>query len=108
MKQRKYSINGKDYYLKEKYSIKDWGAILKLISAMDMNNGRNSLISFLAEEKMAILLNIIFTQPVEGEIYEDDFEEASAAINDFFTRKKSLMKNIKTSSPSSTGNISTP
>jgi len=106
MSQKKYTIGGKDYFFKEKYTLKDWGMIMKIISSIDLKNNINMLVALLEGDSMVKLLNIILDKPLEGEIYEDDFEEVSRVINHFFTRKKSLMKNTKTSSPSSTENMS--
>lgn len=93
-----YIIDGKEYRLKERYSLKDWGVILKIVSTAGEGDGVNSVIMLLAEGRIKELLNVIFQEAVECEIYEEDFEEVSRAINDFFSRKKSLMKNTRVSS----------
>ncbi len=107
MEEKKYKINGKEYFSKERYSLKDWGKIIGVVGELDNDNAVNTISFLLSGDKVNDLLAIVFTQPVEGEIYEEDFEEVSRAINDFFTRKKNLMKNISASSPSSTGNTTT-
>jgi hypothetical protein len=58
----------------------------------------SSFTVLLSEDRIENLLAVILDRPVEGEIYEDDFTEVSRAINDFFTRKKSLIKNTSSSS----------
>jgi len=87
-----YTINQKTYQLKNKYTLKDWGEILKILSGFNLEDN-NSIILLLTDNRIERLLSIILDKPIEGEIYEEDFEEVSRAINDFFTRKKSLMKN---------------
>jgi len=87
-----YLINNTEYKLKDKYTLKDWGKILKLLGGFNLNE-ENSISLLLSDNRIEDLLSIILNKPIEGEIYEEDFEEVSRAINDFFTRKKSLMKN---------------
>lgn len=89
-----YQINGKTYKLKEKYSLKDWGKILKLISSINQGDDlTNQIIILISDDRLTELLNTILDKPVEGEIYEDDFEEVNKIIKDFFSRKNGLMKN---------------
>lgn len=92
-----YKINNAEYKLKEKYTLKDWGKILKILSGLTLEDN-NSIALLLSDNRVEELLAIILDRPVEDEIYEDDFNEVSRAINDFFTRKKSLMKNTNGSS----------
>lgn len=87
-----YRINNTEYKLKEKYTLKDWGKILKLLGGLNPND-ENSIALLLSDNRIENLLSIILDKPIEGEIYEEDIDEVSRAINDFFTRKKSLMKN---------------
>jgi len=91
-----YTINQKTYKLKDRYSLKDWGKILKILSGLTLEDN-NSIALLLSDNRVEELLAIILDRPVEDEIYEDDFNEVSRAINDFFTRKKSLMKNTSSS-----------
>lgn len=91
-----YKINNAEYKLKEKYTLKDWGKILKILSGLTLEDN-NSIALLLSDNRVEELLAIILDRPVEGEIYEDDFSEVSRAINDFFTRKKSLIKNTSSS-----------
>lgn len=91
-----YTINQKTYKLKDRYSLKDWGKILKILSGLTLEDN-NSIALLLSDNRVEELLAIILDRPVEGEIYEDDFSEVSRAINDFFSRKKSLMKNTSSS-----------
>lgn len=91
-----YKINNAEYKLKEKYTLKDWGKILKILSGLTLEDN-NSIALLLSDNRVEELLAIILDRPVEGEIYEEDFEEVSRAINDFFTRKKSLIKNTSSS-----------
>jgi len=93
-----YIINNKTYRLKEKYTLKDWGEILKILSDVDKNNIENSLIILLSDNKITELLNIMLDRKIEDEIYEDDFETINKVIQDFFTRKSSLIKNTNSSS----------
>lgn len=92
-----YRINNAEYNLKERYTLKDWSKILGLLEKVNMQTG-NSISLLLTDNRLENLLDVIFDRPVEGEIFEDDFEEVSRAINDFFTRKKSLIKNTNVSS----------
>jgi len=91
-----YKINNAEYKLKEKYTLKDWGKILKILSGLTLEDN-NSIALLLSDNRVEELLAIILDRPVEGEIYEDDFSEVSRAINDFFSRKKSLIKNTSSS-----------
>lgn len=91
-----YTINQKTYQLKDKYTLKDWGKILKLLSGLSLDDN-NSIALLLTDNRVEELLAVILDKPVEGEIYEEDFNEVSRAINDFFTRKKSLIKNTSSS-----------
>lgn len=91
-----YTINQKTYKLKDRYSLKDWGKILKILSGLTLEDN-NSIALLLSDNRVEELLAIILDRPVEDEIYEEDFNEVSRAINDFFTRKKSLMKNTSSS-----------
>ncbi|MCS7054458.1 MAG: hypothetical protein NZM09_12115 [Ignavibacterium sp.] len=89
-----YKINNTYFALREKYSLRDWGNILKIIGDLDPENNKNSFIILLSEGKIIDLLNIILNGKVPEEIYEEDFAEVTRAINDFFLRKQSLIKNI--------------
>lgn len=92
--QKTYTINGKEYRLKSRYSLKEWGAILRVISNLNINNHVESLIALMAENKFFDLLNLILDKLIEGELYEDNFEVVSEVIKDFFSRKEGLMKNV--------------
>ncbi|AFH50744.1 Hypothetical protein IALB_3041 [Ignavibacterium album JCM 16511] len=92
-----YTINQQTYHLKNKYTLKDWGSILKILGGINPDDN-NSIALLLTDNRVEDLLAIILDKPVEGDIYENDFNEVSRAINDFFTRKKSLMKNTSGSS----------
>lgn len=91
-----YKINNAEYKLKEKYTLKDWGKILSLLGGLNPDES-SSLTLLLSDNRVENLLAVILDKPVEGEIYEEDFSEVSRAINDFFTRKKSLIKNTSSS-----------
>jgi hypothetical protein len=108
MEQKKYLIGGKEFTPKARYSLKDWGRILRIVGNVDTNDNLNALTTLLVGDNVRDLLGIIFTEPVNEEIYEEDFQEASRAINDFFGRKDSLMRNIKAGSPNSTEKPSSP
>ena len=105
---RHYNIGGKEFTAKERYSLKDWGRILRIVGDVDTSDNLNALTTLLVGDNVKDLLGIIFAEPVTEEIYEEDFQEASRAINDFFGRKNSLMKNIKAGSPSSTEKPTSP
>ncbi len=87
-KAKVYKLNGVSYLPKEKYSLKDWGAILRILSSLNLEDQLGATVALLSGDSLTDFLNIIFTEPVKGEIYEDDFEEVTRAINDFLTRKK--------------------
>lgn len=92
-----YTINQKTYNLKSKYTLKDWGLILKLLSAIEQDNLNEQIIMLLAEDKLLELLNLILDRPIDGDIYEEDFEEVNKVIRDFFSRKSGLIKNTNSS-----------
>lgn len=96
-----YIINGNQYFIKDKYTLKEWGLILKLL-ASGSQIPEQLLISLLAEDKLKDLLNLILDKPIMGELYEDDIETIVKIINDFFGRSKSLIPNIAGSSTHST------
>lgn len=89
-----YRINDIEYKLKEKFSLNDWGKIISIVNTVNPKDEDNAVVLLLSESRIQNLLNIILDKPVEGEIYEDDFAEVNRIITDFFSRKKSLMKNI--------------
>lgn len=95
-----YLINNTNYALKEKYTLKDWGTVLKIISGLDLENTVNSVAVIMAEGKLQELLAVILNGKIEGEIFEDDFQTVLDVINDFFSRKKSLISSINQSSAS--------
>jgi len=88
-----YKINNTHYALKERYTLKEWGKILNIIKVTGNDDEVNAIALLMSEDKINELLSIILNSPVEGDIYEDDFSEVARAINDFFQRKKNLMKN---------------
>lgn len=93
-----YKINNIEYNLKNKYSLKEWGLILKILQNFGQdNNITEQIVILLADDKLLQLLNIILDKPIEGDIYEDDFEEVNKIIQDFFSRKNSLIKNTGSS-----------
>lgn len=91
-----YIINGIEYQLKQRYSLKDWGVILKLLAGSNQSPDQ-VLISLLAEDKLKELLNLILDKPIVGELYEEDIETVARVINDFFGRSKSLIRNMPSS-----------
>ncbi|MEG8946601.1 hypothetical protein [Rosettibacter firmus] len=95
-----YLINGIEYRLKQKYTLKDWGKILEIINSANAKDEQSIIINLLAEDKVTDLLNIILdtSQNKINELYEDDFEEINRIIKDFFSRKTSLIKNTISSS----------
>lgn len=100
MQNKTYLINNTNYALKEKYTLKDWGTVLKIISGLDLENTVNSVAVIMAEGKLQELLAVILNGKIEGEIFEDDFQIVLDVINDFFSRKKSLISSINQSSAS--------
>lgn len=90
-----YIINNVEYKLKDKYSLKDWGKILEIINSANGKDEQSVIINLLAQDKITDLLNIILdTQgAIINDIYEEDFDTVNKVITDFFSRKKSLMKN---------------
>lgn len=89
-----YTINQQIYHLKNRYTLKDWGKILKILS--DFKQGEDitgQVVVLLAENKLTELLNIILDRPIDLDIYEDDFEEVNKIIRDFFSRNNGLIKN---------------
>jgi len=99
MEKKNYIINGNEYFLKKKYTLKDWGKILEILNSANADNEQNIAISLLAQDKISDLLNIILdvqNNPI-NELYEEDFEIITKVITDFFSRKSSLTKNINAS-----------
>lgn len=93
-----YKINNVEYNLKNKYTLKDWGLILKILQNFGQkNNLTDQIVILLADDKLIDLLNLILDKRIEGEIYEEDFEEVNKIIRDFFSRKSGLMKNTGSS-----------
>jgi len=101
-----YSINGIEYRLKTKYSIKDWGKILKVINTSGVAaNETQAILTLFEDDKITDLINLILDIDAANgnlvkEIYEEDFETVCKVINDFFSRDKSLMKNYRNYSTS--------
>lgn len=87
-----YKINDTHYALKERYTLKEWGKILNIIKVTGEGGEVETIALLMSEDKINELLSIILNAPVEGDIYEEDFNEVARAINDFFQRKKNLMK----------------
>lgn len=90
-----YIINNIEYKLKEKYLLKDWGKILEIINSANSKDEQSIVINLLAQDKITDLLNIILDTKGANinDIYEEDFDTVNKVIVDFFSRKKSLMKN---------------
>lgn len=88
-----YNIGGKSYKLKERYSLKEWGLILKILSS---SNG--DIVVLLAEDKLKEILTLILDPKIDTELYEEDIDEIARAIKDFFSRKNNMMKNMDSSS----------
>lgn len=86
-----YRIDGKDYFFKDKYSLKDWGNILNILNNAKTENPVEATIHLLAEDKLINLLNLILSENV-AEVYEDDFKTVNEIITDFFSRESSLLK----------------
>ena len=90
-----YMINNIEYKPKERYSLKDWGKVLEIMNSANGKDEQSIVINLLAQDKITDLLNIILdTQgAIINDIYEEDFDTVNKVITDFFSRKKSLMKN---------------
>lgn len=97
--QKSYLINGITYTLKDKYTSKDWGQIIVIISAMgETKVVMGAVGQLLANGDFEKLLNIILDvkdKPIEV-LYDDSFESAGCAFNDFMALKKNSI-------PSTTG-----
>jgi len=85
-----YLINKKEYELKERYTLKDWGKILRLLASFNKGDVEGSIIILLAEDKIIELLNLILNKQIVGDVYEDDINEVNKVIKDFFLRKSGL------------------
>lgn len=93
-----YKINNIEYNLKEKYTLKEWGLILKILQNFGQEKSiTEQIVILLTDDKLLQLLNTILDKPIEGEIYEEDFEEVNKIIRDFFSRKSGLIKNTGSS-----------
>ncbi len=92
-----YKINQEIYHLKNKYSLREWGVILKILAGLESNNINNQIITLLADNKLIDLLNVILDKPILGDIFEEDFEEVNKVIQDFFSRKSGLIKSTSSS-----------
>lgn len=94
-----YKINNIEYALKDKYTLKDWGKILRTINAASTDKTNDTIINLLEDNKIVELMNLILDvkENIIIDIYEEDFETVTKVINDFFSRNKSLMKNISSS-----------
>lgn len=90
---KKYVLGGKEYSAKEKYSLKVWGEVVVLLQDfnVDANDTVGGAINLLAGDKLVIMLNLILSEPVKNELFEEDIEEVGKIINDFFTRKSGLI-----------------
>lgn len=89
-----YTINDIEYKLKEKYSLKTWGLILKILQSIS-GNETDIIINLLVEDKLIEILNLILDVDETNkitEVFEEDLETINKIITDFFSRKKSLMK----------------
>jgi len=89
----KFTINGKEVKLKEKYTLSDWGKILKFFSMIKNDNETEMVIQLLAENMLVDFLNLILDKEtqIEGDVYEDDFPQIMKITNSFFLRKGNLI-----------------
>jgi hypothetical protein len=88
---KKYVLGGKDYSAKEKYSLTIWGKIIALLQGFDATDTMAGIVVLLADGNLVAMLNLILSETVKDELFEEDFEEVGKIINDFFTRKSSLI-----------------
>ena len=86
-----YIINGVAYHPKEKYSLKVWGQILRILQSTPDQSVEQKVIALLGDDTLPKLLSLILDKPVKGELYEEDFATVNEVITDFFSRKTSLM-----------------
>ena len=93
MKPKTYTINKKTYHAKERYSLKVWAQIIELLRQLPVQEQSTELqvLAILGSDTLPELLSLILDNPIDGELYDDDFEDIQRVINDFFSRKKSLM-----------------
>jgi len=91
-----YKVNGLEYRLKEKYSAKDWGKLMLILSSLQTDSAPTfgMIGQLLACGNFEKLLNIILTGSAEiTDVYDEDFTACSKAINDFFALKKNTIPN---------------
>lgn len=88
---KEYVIAGVVYLAKEKYTLKIWAQILKILQSESAEDTNSTVINLLGGDKLNEILGLILDKPVEGDLYEDDFPVIGEVLEDFFSRKKSLM-----------------
>ncbi len=95
-----YNITGKQYSLKEKYTLKNWGKILQLLNGAKSktDDELEITINLISNGTLDEVLNLILDKELESELMESDLEVAGKIIVDFFSRKESLMSSTKKSS----------
>jgi putative heme iron utilization protein len=93
MSEKVYTLAGKKYLPKEKYSLKTWGEIIKILNETETDDPIAVVGALLSGDKLVKILNLILDKNIEGELMEDDLPEVSRVITDFFSRKSSLLKN---------------
>ncbi|PID59464.1 MAG: hypothetical protein CR986_06220 [Ignavibacteriae bacterium] len=93
-----YKLAGKEFTAKKRYSLKDWGKIIEQLEGFDPENPIAGTAVLLKGNTVNNILDAIFEEDFNEELYEDDFTKAMKVINDFFTRKKSLMNASASSS----------
>ena len=88
-----YIINGITYHPKERYSLKVWSQIVELLRQLpfEQQSADLQVLAVLSSDTLPELLSLILDKPVQGELYDDDLDDVQRAINDFFSRKKSLI-----------------
>ncbi|HOV99287.1 MAG TPA: hypothetical protein PK595_06925 [Bacteroidota bacterium] len=91
---KEYTINGKKYTLKERYTAKDWGKILIILGKLEMKDGMilNAIAQLMLQGDYESLLNIVLSgeEPITT-LYDDDFSEAARALEDFLDVKKNIL-----------------
>ncbi len=88
---KKYILAEKEFHAKERYSLKDWGKIINNLNGFDPENPLAGTAILLQGDTVNNILDAILIEKFNEELYEEDFAEAMKVINDFFTRKNSLM-----------------
>lgn len=97
MGKKKYKINGVDFELKEKYTLKAWGEILEILEGSKADNEMGVTINLINDGNLEKLVSLITGEEIT-ELYDVDLPEINRLIMDFFSRKEGLTNVSETSS----------